>query len=115
VEGVFLLSLVALSSSGALVYAARRGRPLAPSAIRAAAARALECVGLTAVFFAANLGLGAVVSFLIRAATPLFVSLYLSTDVSLLVLSALQALVFQHWLAGSRGRASTAVRRPGGD
>jgi hypothetical protein len=102
VEGVFLLSLVALTSAGALLYAARRGRPLAPSAFCAAAFRALECVGLTAAFFAANLALGALVSFLIRAVTPVFVSLYLSTDVSLLVLSALQALVFQHWLAGSR-------------
>lgn len=101
-EGVFLLSLVALSSAGVLAYAARRGRRLAPPEFRAAAGRALECVGLTAAFFAANLALGALVSFVIRAATPLFVSLYLSTDVSLLVLSALQALVFQHWLAASR-------------
>jgi hypothetical protein len=102
VEGVFLLSLVALSSAGVLVYATRRGRPLAPSAFRAAAGRALECVGLTAAFFAANLALGALLSFSIRTTTRHFVSLYLSTDVSLLVLSALQALVFQHWLAGSR-------------
>jgi hypothetical protein len=102
VEGVFLLSLVALTSAAALAYAARRGRPLPPSAFRAAAARALECLGLTAAFFAANLTLGAFLSGLIRAATPLFVSLYLSTDLSLLVLSGLQALVFQHWLAAAR-------------
>jgi hypothetical protein len=101
VEGVFLLSLVAATSAAALAYAARRGRSLAPAAFRAAVGRALECIGLTAAFFAANLTLGALVSGLIRAATPLFVSLYLSTDVSLLVLSALQALVFQHWLAAS--------------
>ena len=80
-EGVFLLSLVAATSAAALAYAARRGRSLPRAAFRAAVGRALECIGLTAAFF---------------------VSLYLSTDVSLLVLSALQALVFQHWLASSR-------------
>lgn len=101
-EGVFLASLVALTSAAALAYASRRGRPLRPSSFRAAAGSTLECVGLAALFFAANLALGALVSVLIRAATPLFVSLYLSTDVSLLVLSALQALVFQHWRRASR-------------
>jgi hypothetical protein len=104
VEGVFLLSLVALTSAAALAWASRRGRPLPASALREAAGRVLECLGLTAAFFVANLVLGALVSGLIRAATPLFVSLYLSTDVSLLVLSALQALLFQHWLAAHRGR-----------
>ena len=103
-EGVFLLSLVALTSAAALAYAARRGRALPVAALRPAVLRALECLGLTAVFFGANLLVGALVSGLVRAATPLFVSLYLSTDVSLLVLSALQALVFQHWLAARRGR-----------
>jgi hypothetical protein len=104
VEGVFLLSLVALTSAGALACAARRGRALPRAAFREAALRALECLGLTAVFFVANLLAGALVSGLVRAATPLFVSLYLSTDVSLLVLSALQALVFHHWLVARRGR-----------
>ena len=58
---------------------------------------ALECVGLTVVFFVANLALGAALTVVVRAMTPLFVSLYLSGDVSLLVLSALQALVYQRW------------------
>jgi hypothetical protein len=104
VEGVFLLSLVALTSAAALAYASRRGRALPAEAFREAAGRVLECLGLTAVFFLANLLLGAFLSGLIRAATPFFVSLYLSTDVSLLVLSALQALLFQHGLAARRGR-----------
>lgn len=103
-EGVYLLSLVALTSAAALAYAARRGRALSLAAFREAAWRSLECLGLTAAFFLANLVIGALVSGLVRAATPLFVSLYLSTDVSLLVLSALQALVFHHWLGARRGR-----------
>lgn len=101
-EGVFLLALVAASSAAALAVCARRGRPLAPSAFRTAAGRALECLGLTAVFFVANLALGSFVAGLVRTVTPAFVSLYLSTDVSLLVLSGVQALVFQHWRSASR-------------
>lgn len=101
-EALFLLSLVAGTSSAALWWARRRGHAPAPGAFRAAAARALECVGLTAAFFACNLALGALLTLVIRALTPLFVSLYLSADVSLLVLSVLQALVYQRWREAPR-------------
>jgi hypothetical protein len=100
-EALFLLSLVAATSAGALSLARRRGHAAPPEALRAAALDALECVGLTVVFFVANLALGALLTVMVRAVTPLFVSLYLSGDVSLLVLSALQALVYQRWRARS--------------
>ena len=96
-EALFLLSLVAATSAGALHLARRRGHEAVPGALRAAARDALECVGLTVAFFVANLVLGAALTVVVRAVTPLFVSLYLSGDVSLLVLSALQALVYQRW------------------
>jgi hypothetical protein len=96
-EALFLLSLVAATSAGALHLARRRGRRVAPGELRAAALGALECAGLAVVFFVANLALGALLTLVVRALTPLFVSLYLSADVSLLVLSALQALVYQRW------------------
>jgi hypothetical protein len=96
-EALFLLSLVAATSAAALRIARRRGHLDRPGALRAAALDALECVGLTAVFFVANLALGALLTVVVRALTPLFVSLYLSGDVSLLVLSVMQALVYQRW------------------
>ena len=96
-EALFLLSLVAATSAAALHLARRRGHADRPGALRAAALDALECVGLAVVFFVANLALGALVTVAVRAVTPLFVSLYLSGDVSLLVLSMLQALVYQRW------------------
>jgi hypothetical protein len=96
-EALFLLSLVAATSAAALHLARRRGASGPPEALGAAIGDALECVGLTAVFFATNLALGALLTLAVRAVTPLFVSLYLSGDVSLLVLSALQALVYQRW------------------
>lgn len=100
-DAVFLIALVAATSAGALYLARRRGADPSPDALRTAGRRALECVGLTAVFFAINLGLGALLTLAIRGLTPLFVSLYLSADVSLLVLSLLQALVYQRWREGS--------------
>jgi len=104
VEALFLLSLVAATSAAALHLAGRRGGGGAPGALREALLHALECMGLTIVFFGANLALGALLTLVVRALTPLFVSLYLSADVSLLVLSALQALVYQRWRdASSRG------------
>jgi hypothetical protein len=102
-EALFLLSLVAATSAAALHLARRRGATVAPGALRAALLHSLECVGLTMVFFAANLALGALLTLAVRALTPLFVSLYLSADVSLLVLSALQALVYQRWRDSGSG------------
>jgi hypothetical protein len=96
-EALFLLSLVAATSAAALYLARRSGRGGAAGALRAAVDQALEWVGLTVVFFVANLALGALLTLVVRALTPLFLSLYLSADVSLLVLSALQALVYQRW------------------
>jgi hypothetical protein len=103
-EALFLLSLVAATSAAALYGASRRGQAGTPGALRGAVRDALECVGLTIVFFVANLALGALLTLVVRALTPLFVSLYLSADVSLLVLSALQALVYQRWRDGSPSR-----------
>ncbi len=103
-EALFLLSLIAATSAAALHLARRRGVAVAPDALRAAALHMLECVGLTMVFFAANLVLGALLTLAVRALTPLFVSLYLSGDVSLLVLSSLQALVCQAWRGTRSGR-----------
>lgn len=100
-DAVFLLALVAATSAAA-VHAGRRRHPDSRDALRAAVRLAVEWVGITVVFFLANLALGALLTLAIRAATPLFVSLYLSSDVSLLILSALQALVYQRWRERAR-------------
>lgn len=102
-DALFLLALVAATSAGALVLGRRGGADASRTAIGAALRRALECVGLTAAFFAVNLGLGALLTLVIRGLTPLFVSLYVNADVSLLVLSLLQALVYQRWRDGAGG------------
>ena len=58
---------------------------------------ALDTVGATVLLFAANLALGFVAVLLSRRFTPLYASLYVVSDVSLLVLSLLQAAVLQAW------------------
>ena len=94
-EGWFILVPVALTSAAVLV--ARGRQRAARRALPAAAGKALEAAGLTVLFFLANVGTGALVTVLSRVLGLGFISIYLSTDVALLVLSLFQALVFQHW------------------
>jgi hypothetical protein len=65
--------------------------------------QALEAVGLTVVFFLANVAAGSLVTVAARALRLTFISIYLSADTTLLVLSLLQALVFQRWREGRAG------------
>ena len=101
-EGWFVLVPVALTS--AAVALARWRRPGAPRALGAAAGQALEAVGLAVLFFLANVGTGALVTVLARALGLGFISIYLSTDVALLVLSLVQALVYQRWREAADSR-----------
>ena len=100
-EGWFILVPVALTSAAVLV--ARGRRPEARRALPAAAGKAIEAVGLTVLFFLANVATGALVTVLSRALGLGFISIYLSTDVALLILSLLQALVFQRWREAPAG------------
>jgi hypothetical protein len=59
--------------------------------------KACEVVGLTLVFFVLNLGLGMLPILLARSLMGRFISIYVLSDSSLLILSLLQALVFQGW------------------
>jgi hypothetical protein len=93
--GAYLLVLCGLTSAMAVMGGRRRGMAL--SALRGALGRTLECVGLAVVMLAANVMVGMVVVLGLRAATGHFVSLYPNADLTLLVLSLVQALVLQAW------------------
>ncbi len=95
-RGAFILGLVACTSIVAFLVGAR-GLGLPRRGLRVAAGRMLECVGLTLVFFAANLVLAMLAILAARRLTRGFVSLYLANDLVLLGLSLLQALVFAWW------------------
>jgi hypothetical protein len=105
-ESYFVLLLALCTSAGLVVIGRTRFRlPLA--GLRAAGGLMLAWLGLTAVCFAGNVLVGMTVAHFVRTLTPLFVSLYLPNDLTLLMLSALQALLFQRWwTAGPRPSAS---------
>ena len=95
----FLLLVFALTSAGA--YAGGRRAGLAPGAFPPALVRLLECVGLAVAFYLLNLATGFLAVAVLRRLRGEFVSAYLSGDVTLLALSALQAVVLQWWRAES--------------
>ncbi len=98
---MFIVVLVALTS--AIVWlAVRRRAGFAGRRLRPALARVAELVGLTVLLFVLNLATGFVLVLLLRRATGRFVSLYVNTDVTLLVLSALQAVALQWWKGEGR-------------
>ncbi|HEY7515546.1 MAG TPA: hypothetical protein VIC87_13755 [Vicinamibacteria bacterium] len=92
-ETAFILGVVALSSAATMLLL--RGRP--HRRLGSAIGKALETVGLAAVFLFLNVGLGFCLALLTQVAGPSFVSLYVNDDVSIVVLSVLQALVLQWW------------------
>jgi hypothetical protein len=102
VDAWFVLLPVALTSAAAALVLA--GRPDAGRALAAAVGRALETVGFTLLFFLANLAAGALVTVAVRALGVAFISIYLTADITLLVLSLLQALLFQRWREAASGR-----------
>lgn len=101
-EAYYLLLLFAVTST-ALYLAATRGLGARRGALRPALARLLECVGLAIVLAALNLAVGFLLVLALRRLTGSFVSLYLNTDGTLLVLSLLQAVLLQWWLRDTEG------------
>lgn len=93
---LFLVALVGVTSLLAYLAGARR-LGLSGHSLRLALAGVLECVGMTAVFFVANLGLGMILILSFRTLTPGFAPLYLAEDISLVVFSFLQGLTFCWW------------------
>ena len=62
-----------------------------------AAGVALETVGAVAIFMAANVALGMTLVLGLRLLTPFYPTLYEMADVTLLILSVLQAVAYQAW------------------
>jgi hypothetical protein len=87
---------IALLTSIVLLLAVTRGRRRWRR-LGHAAVVTLETVGATVLLFAVNLAVGAVALLATRRLTPFYPSLYEVSDVALLVLSLLQALVLQAW------------------
>lgn len=95
---IFIFGLTSIG-----IYLARVGHEgLHPSALPGAMRDVLESLGLGVLFLLANLAVGAAVVLGVRALTGHFVSIYLISDMTLPILSLVQALVFQRWRERSR-------------
>lgn len=93
-ESFFLFFVGALTT--AIAYAITRGiAKLDSTSIMDALRGLVDWTGTFAVFFAANIVVGAAVIFSIRVLTPRFVPLYALRNILFLILSAAQAFVFQ--------------------
>ena len=80
-----------------LAYWVGTRRGLARAGLRGALASTLEVIGLFVVLFALNVTLALLWVLVTRALTGWFVSVYLVDDVTIPVVSLLQALVLRWW------------------
>src|SRR5512136_566531 len=95
-ENRIVLVLITTTSLAAVVLGLR-ARGFSARGLREALLFTAEALGVGFVFYAVNLGLGALVTLTGRAVGAPFVSLYASTDSTLLSLSLLQGLVVRLW------------------
>lgn len=103
-DAAYVLALIAVTTSIAFLGGRTRwGLPAA--GFRRAAGRVLEWLGLAVFFLAANVGLGFLAVLALRRLTGAFISMYSNTDLSILFLSLVQAVLFQWWRAGGRDPA----------
>jgi hypothetical protein len=100
--GDLLLVLVAITSVLAYVVGVRRLR-LSGRTLARALASTLDTLGLALVFFAVNAGLGVTILLAARHLAGRVVTLHALDDITLMILSALQAIAFQSWRATRPG------------
>jgi hypothetical protein len=93
----FVVTVVALGTSAAAYGLGTRGLHRSPRHLRAAVGTALELIGISALFFVVNVAVGMLAIGAVRGLTSTFVSIYHVSDVSLLVLSLVQGLLFGGW------------------
>jgi hypothetical protein len=96
VEPPFVLTLSVATSIGTYVFGAF-ALGLSARGLATAVRKTLESVGLTVVFLVVNVALGSSIVLATRPIAPEFSSVYVVDDVTLLVLSLLQGLLFQWW------------------
>lgn len=99
-DALFVLAVVAATSAVTYLLGRRRwGR--GREALGPAFGRLLELVGLTVVFLVFNILAGVAGVLLLRTVTGRFVSMYVNTDTTILLLAIAQAVVVQWWRAAA--------------
>ncbi|XXT24164.1 hypothetical protein WME94_21730 [Sorangium sp. So ce429] len=109
-DSLYILAIVAATSGAA--YAAGRRLGMRAGLVTAALRRAIRLVGACLLFWGGNIAVGAGVALLVRGLGLGFIWLYVNTDVSVLVLSAVQALVFESWRTQHQHEQERAQQAP---
>ena len=100
-EPAFILMIVSLTSLALFIFGVN-GLHLTRAGLGLVLRNVCESIGLTLVLFLVNLAVGILAILGWRSLTGRFVSIYLASDTSVLILSWFQALAFQAWREGSR-------------
>jgi hypothetical protein len=98
VSELFLLGL-AVATSLIAYLAGRVALGLSLPTLASAVARAFELIGMSMLFLAINVAVGLFLILAVRTLTPVFLSVYLLNDTSLVGISLVQGLVFETWRA----------------
>jgi hypothetical protein len=106
--GTLVLLVVTLTSVLACALGGRRG----VSRLGAAVVVLVETVGATALFYAANVVIGVPLILAARRLTPYDLTLYDASDLALLILSMVQAILFR--TLGERLRLPSDGRKRAG-
>jgi hypothetical protein len=106
---VFILIITGLTSAGMFILGVI-GLRLSRSGLGLVLGKVCECIGLTLVLFLLNLAVGMFAILAWRSLTGRFVSIYIASDTTVLILSLLQALTFQAWREGSRHHHTSESR-----
>jgi uncharacterized membrane protein YfcA len=96
---LFIVGLIAVSSLLGAWLGVRVMR-LPPQRLPRAGQALIEFVGLWTVCLLVNVALGVAAVLVIRTIASAFVSAYFVNDLSLVVVSALQACLLQAWMSG---------------
>jgi hypothetical protein len=106
-EQTSILIVAGLTSVGSYIFGLK-GLRLPKSELWLAIGKACECVGLTLTFFLLNMAVAMFVILAGRSLCGRFISIYIASDITLLIISALQALTFHAWREGARQRHTYA-------
>ena len=95
-DGLLILTLVGLTSVGAYLGGLKAHR-FPRQQLFYSISKTLEVLGMSLIFFVINLMVGIIIILFVRNVTGFFLSVYKVADLSLLVLSCFQGLLFQRW------------------
>ncbi|HSF30466.1 MAG TPA: hypothetical protein VLK82_08355 [Candidatus Tectomicrobia bacterium] len=102
-EQIFILIVAGLTSVGGYTIGVK-GLRLLRSELWGALGKTCDCVGLTLIFFLLNIAVAMFAILAVRALSGRFISIYMASDITVLIMSSLQAITFHAWRENSRQR-----------